>query len=613
MVEDSSHDLNYVIGLAKAREVLLHDVHKHMPAGALSQQQQILASLEGVIDRVLRESKIDGKYFTPPAQTDEITAKAYEYISSRPILRETANDSLSPYEHLKQVFSEIANSHRAVSILHWLKQSGAMPELSDDLMHEITSAITESNAHSFHRPALAEWIQQAKAEQDTLPPLDKRNLELMVYEWGIYSRLDASLEHQWEEAALKCNQGWESHKDANDYVGWLPSFRELISTTQQKAQALAQVMGGSAYDGMLDYFNPGITNQTVDRLFGQLTGQLPDLINRAIVKQSQDVVIPLPVVPEQVAHRVLERLMKQLGFDSSNLKLGISGHPFTIGDRLDVRMTKGRQTDNLLMDILDVMHEAGHAMYAKNLPTRNDQPIDTVQSTWIDESQALLWEMQIARSKPFMELVSGIIKDELRAAGLSVEGPEWSAENLYRLATRVDRDLIRTQANEVTYPAHIVLRHHLEQKLLDGSLEPKDLPTAWNQQMKALIGVDVPSDTKGCMQDSHWGEGEIGYFPAYGLGMLAAAQLMEKMHHDMPDIDANIASGEFAPIDHWLKDKIHQHGSFYEGEQLIENATGKPLSADAWLRHIQDRYINPPWRERVGADDLAARTWAKNS
>jgi len=198
-----------------------------------------------------------------------------------------------------------------------------------------------------------------------------------------------------------------------------------------------------------------------------------------------------------------------------------------------------------------------------------------------------------------MTFFSPILKDEL-----GVDGQAWSPENLYRLVTRVKPDLIRTEADEVTYPAHVILRHDLEQKLIDGTLSPGDLTEAWGEGMRELLEVEVPDHAHGCMQDAHWPQGIFGYFPAYSFGALGAAQLMEKLKQDMPDISDNIRNGDFAPIRAWMTDRIHQYGSRYTGEELMKKATGKVLSAEAWLRHVQGRYLG----QEVGVTQGQAQT-----
>jgi carboxypeptidase Taq len=185
-----------------------------------------------------------------------------------------------------------------------------------------------------------------------------------------------------------------------------------------------------------------------------------------------------------------------------------------------------------------------------------------------------------------MTFLSPILKDEL-----GVDGLAWSPENLYRLVTRVKPGLIRTEADEVTYPAHVILRHDLERKLIDGTLAPRDVPEAWGMGMRELLDVGVPDDAHGCMQDVHWPQGIIGYFPAYSFGALGAAQLMEKLKQDMPNISDHVRNGDFAPIRAWMTDRVHQYGSRYTGEELMNNAIGKPLSAEAWLNHVQGRYL----------------------
>jgi carboxypeptidase Taq len=294
---------------------------------------------------------------------------------------------------------------------------------------------------------------------------------------------------------------------------------------------------------------------------------------------------PMQRLPPQ--RRVVQRLMKALGLEDNHIRLGESAHPFTCGQWDDVRITARYSEKNMMPALMAIIHETGHALYSRALPKNwKDQPIGEPQSVWVHESQSLFWQNQVASGRDFMTFLSPILKDEL-----GVDGLAWSPENLYRLVTRVKPGLIRTEADEVTYPAHVILRHDLERKLIDGTLAPRDVPEAWGMGMRELLDVGVPDDAHGCMQDVHWPQGIIGYFPAYSFGALGAAQLMEKLKQDMPNISDHVRNGDFAPIRAWMTDRVHQYGSRYTGEELMNNATGKPLSAEAWLNHVQGRYL----------------------
>jgi carboxypeptidase Taq len=233
-----------------------------------------------------------------------------------------------------------------------------------------------------------------------------------------------------------------------------------------------------------------------------------------------------------------------------------------------------------------VLHETGHALYNGNLPRSwRHQPVGAPRSTALHESQSLLVEMQVCRSRPFQDFLAPLL------AAAFDNGARFTPDALYQAAIRVERGLIRVDADEVTYPLHIVLRYRLEQALLNGDLEVADLPGAWNDGMAELLGVVPPSDREGVLQDIHWPTGAFGYFPCYTLGALLAAQLFEALAAAVPDLPAQIGRGEFAPLVAWLRATVHQQGSLLETQELLTKATGRPLTPQPFLAHLERRYF----------------------
>jgi carboxypeptidase Taq len=237
---------------------------------------------------------------------------------------------------------------------------------------------------------------------------------------------------------------------------------------------------------------------------------------------------------------------------------------------------------------MGVLHETGHALYERGLPTVwRRQPVGDARGMAMHESQSLLVEMQACRSREFTGFLAPLLREAF--AG---EGPAWETENLYQLNTRVKRSLIRVDADEVTYPAHVVLRYRLERALIGGELTLRDLPAAWAEQMQALLGIAPPDDRSGCLQDIHWYDGAWGYFPAYTLGAMIAAQLFDAAKRADPAILSGIAHGDFAPLLAWLRANVHGHGSLHSTAALVERATGRPLDARVYERHLKSRYLD---------------------
>jgi carboxypeptidase Taq len=236
---------------------------------------------------------------------------------------------------------------------------------------------------------------------------------------------------------------------------------------------------------------------------------------------------------------------------------------------------------------MGVLHETGHALYERGLPPAwRRQPVGRARGMSLHESQSLLVEMQVCRSRDFLEFAAPILRDTFGR-----NGPEWEAENLYRLETQVERSLIRVDADEVTYPAHVILRYRLERALLADDLKLEDLPAAWNAMMKELVGIVPPDDRRGCLQDIHWYDGAFGYFPTYTLGAMTAAQLFDAAKRADPAIAPGIAKGEFAPLLAWLRVNVHGQASRHSTPEIIAAATGRALDATVFERHLRTRYL----------------------
>jgi carboxypeptidase Taq len=285
-------------------------------------------------------------------------------------------------------------------------------------------------------------------------------------------------------------------------------------------------------------------------------------------------------------------LMKRVGFDFQHGRLDVSHHPFCGGVPRDVRITTRYDEADFTKSLMGVLHETGHAKYEQNLPGEwLDQPVGKARSMALHESQSLLQEMQVSRSRPFLELAAPLVREAFpEAVGRQPES--FTTENLYRLYTRVQPGYIRVDADEATYPCHVILRFDLEQRLIEGRMQVKELPEAWDAGMRALLGLSTGDNHKdGCMQDVHWPAGLFGYFPTYTLGALAAAQIYAAARAALPALDGQIAAGDFSGLNAWLRERVWAQGSLLETEALVRHATGAPLGAAAFERHLRARYL----------------------
>ncbi|HLI21268.1 MAG TPA: carboxypeptidase M32, partial [Stellaceae bacterium] len=452
-----------------------------------------------------------------------------------------------PYAALEARFRRLGALGEAQAVLHW-DMATQMPEGGAEARAEQLATLKLIRHDILGDAALPDLFAGAEAQND-LDPWQRANLGEMRRSWLHATAVPAELVEASSKAASACEMVWRQARPASDFARVLPALQKVLDLTRQVAAAKAAKLGTSPYDALLDQYEPGGSTAAIDRVFAPFAAHLPGLIDDALAAQGKR---PAPLVPEGPFPIAKQRdaavkLMERIGFDFDHGRLDISLHPFCGGTPDDVRITTRYEEGNFQRALQGVLHETGHAMYERGLPEAwRRQPVGRARGMSLHESQSLLVEMQVCRSRAFQRFAAPILRDVFGASG-----PAWEAENLYRLGTRVERSFIRVDADEVTYPAHVILRYRLERALLAGDLALKDLPAAWNDGMKALLGIVPPDDRRGCLQDIHWYEGAFGYFPTYTLGAMTAAQLFDAAKRADPGILPGIERGDFAPLMAW--------------------------------------------------------------
>jgi carboxypeptidase Taq len=338
----------------------------------------------------------------------------------------------------------------------------------------------------------------------------------------------------------------------------------------------------------MDRFEPGMTCAEVDRVFGEVRQWLPGLIQRVVDKQaSEPVVEPVGPFALDTQRRLCEQVMRLLAFDFEAGRLDVSTHPFCGGVPEDVRMTTRFREDEFLSSLMGTVHETGHGRYEQNLPRELlGQPVAEARSMALHESQSLSFEMQLGGHPGFIKHLAPMV-----TAAFGPQ-PAFEPQNLQRLMTRVKRGLIRVDADEVTYPAHVILRYEIERPLVEGEIEPEDVPALWDEKMQELLGRDTRGNFKdGPMQDVHWPEALFGYFPCYSLGAMYAAQWFAAMRRSMPDLDARIEGGDLGAVFGWLQHHIWSQGSIWTTDELAVRASGERLNPVHFKAHLESRYL----------------------
>jgi len=429
------------------------------------------------------------------------------------------------------------------------------------------------------------------AEQEPLTEIERANLREMQRDWRDANALPESLVEAKTLAGAKCEHAWRSQRQANDWHGFLGNFREVVRLAREEAQLLADDTGLSHYDALMDRFEPGVRTTDIDRIFGDVRQWLPDLIARVQIKQrDEQVIAPLAPFPLSAQREMSLAVMKRLGFDFDAGRLDESMHPFSGGVPEDVRLTTRYSEDDFAQSLMGAIHETGHARFEQNLPREwLGQPIGLARSYGIHESQSLSFEMQLARSRSFAGLLAPLLSQHFG------DQPAFAADNLHRLFTRVKPGLIRVNADEVTYPAHVILRYEIERLLIEGEIEAEDIPALWDEKMESLLGLDTRDNFRdGCLQDVHWTDGAFGYFPSYTLGAMYAAQWFAAMRRAVPDLDARIAAGDLAPVFEWLRQNIWSQASRWDTPELVHRASGEALNPAHFRAHLEARYLGAP-------------------
>ena len=485
---------------------------------------------------------------------------------------------------LKNRFERIAIINEASSMLGW--DSSVMMPLGGAAARGDQLAVLAGLSHQLLTDlATGEWLAAASAPADEW---EAANLRLIRRAHVRATALPGELVEAQSRANSKCEKIWRQARRDSDYASVKPYLAEVLKLVRETAQLWAEKSGSTPYDALMDSFQPGVGAADVAPVFARyetfLRGNLEEMEARQAAKPAP--IVPAGPFPADRQEALCRKLSERIGLDYTHARLDRSAHPFSGGTPTDTRITTRYDEADFTSAVLGVIHETGHSLYEQHLPAAwARQPVGEAAGMAAHESQSLIVEMQAGRSDAFLRFLAPELVEAFGA------DPAFEAGNLALLWRRVHRGFIRVDADEVTYPAHVILRFRLEQALIGGDLGLDDLPAAWNDGIKSLLGIVPPNDAKGCLQDIHWYDGLFGYFPSYTLGAMAAAQLMAATRREVPTIDAALGEGNMDPLQDWLTRKVHALGSRYGFNDLLRHATGSVLSTDAFEAHLRARYL----------------------
>lgn len=494
---------------------------------------------------------------------------------------------MTAYARLTARAARIATIGEAQSMLGW--DAAAMMPQGGGAARGDQFAVLAGLAHGL---ATAPEVADDLAEAEQTPPAnpwDAANLRLLRHAHTRETAIPADLVEALARASTDCEQTWREARKQSDFAMVAPKLTTLMALVREKAANLAAALNMTAYDAMMDGFQRGVTAADVAPVFANYEAFLAHALPRAEERQAKrgEAIRPTGPFAEDRQEALCRSLSLRAGLEAEHSRLDRSTHPFCGGTPTDVRITTRYSTDDFQRALMGVLHETGHALYERGLPRDYArQPVGEACGMAAHESQSLIIEMQACRSDAFLRFLG----PELHKTFQGPASP-YSPDNLARLTRHIQRGFIRVDADEMTYPAHVILRFRLEQALITDDLAIADLPAAWNDGLHALLGITPPNDAQGVLQDIHWYDGLIGYFPSYSLGAMAAAQLMAAARTAEPGLDAALEQGDFSVLLGWLRRNVHSQGSLHGFNDLLRHATGKQLDPTDFQAHLTARYL----------------------
>lgn len=493
---------------------------------------------------------------------------------------------------LMEMLAEIRLVESVNAVLQWDQETGMPPAGGKVRARQLAWLSRKSHdlftGAEFRRrlEKLAD-LDTGSARDESAPEETRRMLFLAWRAWRRHTALGGELVSRMAEHESTTQQAWTRLRPRNDFAAFAPMLKTMVELKRREADAIA--LGPTAYDSLLDTYEPGMTASRLSQIFQELTARLLPLIRR--IRQSPRFSDPDPFLPGPYPVDVQETLCREvifaMGLDMQAGKLARSAHPFTIGIHpADVRLTTRYNPDDFRPALFAAVHEGGHALYEQGLPPEPfGSPLEEAASMGLHESQSRVWENQVSRGRPFWQWFLPRLKRAFpqRLAHLDLETALLGVN-------RVQPGLIRVEADEVTYTLHIVMRFELERDLINGDLAVDELPEAWNARSEFYLGLRPPDFRDGVLQDVHWSFGGFGYFPSYALGNIYAAAILERARQDLPSLDDALARGRFRVLTEWLGRNVYSRGSRLFGADLVADLTGQPLSANAYLDYLETKY-----------------------
>jgi carboxypeptidase Taq len=474
-------------------------------------------------------------------------------------------------EHLRERLAELADLASVGMLLEW-DQLVTMPSDGAGARAQQVGALTRLSHERATATEIGQWLDRIDPAE--LGELDRDIVRLARRDWERARRVPDELAVEIAQAGADGQEVWQRARADDDFAAFAPALQRNVELARTYGACVAE-SGQSTYEALLGDYDFGLRIEDLRRVFGELSQRLTPLIADATARSPRRT-LKIPAAVQQAA---VAGTLARLGVEPQGWRVDVSTHPFSTWiEPGDTRITT-RYSDGDAESLLSSLHEYGHALYERQTDSAlNRTNLGEGTSMSIHESQSKLWENHVARSPAFAHVLAG----ELGAAGFAIP-----ASDLHASLTGVEPSAIRVSADPLTYPLHIVLRFELELALIEGDLAVADLPGAWRDGMRRLLGVEIDSDALGCLQDVHWSAGSFGYFPSYALGCLIAAQLWEAMEAELGPREEDLRRGEVAAIKRWLAEHVHRWGRRLDTIPLVEQATGRAIEIEPFLRYVE--------------------------
>ncbi len=492
---------------------------------------------------------------------------------------------------LREHLATINDLNGASGLLGW-DQRTKMPSGGADVRSERLATLGRLAHEMFVSDTTAQLLEEAESALASLP-FESDEASLVRHTRREYDRAAVISSDLMTEAIRASSQGystWIKARAESDFASFLPALERILEVNRRFVDAFRTLQPDAAedYDLLLEEFEPGLTSQEISEAFDVVRDRTIPLVEQVRENAGKvDDSIVHGAFPADLQEKLALRVIGQCGFEDAHWRLDETHHPFASSMAIsDIRITTRYLDDFLNSALFGSMHEFGHGLYERQVdPSLERTPLARGTSMAWHESQSRMWENLVGRGRPFWDWAITPVKETFPEAFGSV-----SADDMYRAVNKLQPSLIRVEADELTYNLHIILRFELEREMLSGAVPLKDLPEAWNQKMKDYLGVDVPNDANGVLQDVHWSSGLFGYFPTYALGNVLSLQLWSRIQAEIPNLDDAFRVGDFAPLREWLAENVHRHGSKFLPKDLMERVLGtRKLDPEPLTNYLQGK------------------------